>query len=445
MRSIALASSFVLIAGCGGGNLEVAPDDETGVEAGSDGSGAEVATDGGVDGNVDGGADGNVDGGGVDAPPPTCVPPTADSTDLYVDAAVGTTGKGAAGCPFKTIVEASSFALTGGVKRTIHVKTGSYDEKDAIRLEPGVTLVSEGGPSKLAGGSTAPCAPSPEKCLLAMKGGSTVDGFNMDAKSVGIGIFGSGGPPVVRKTAVKSAQRDGGVFLNGADLAEVHFDANGNAGVLVRAGKLRVLGTANTFDANKGKGTWVSGSYIAAGGIVLYGAELEFEGGSASNNQSGGVAWDWGTPGPSSVQKITGLVAKGNAGGGLTLQPQSSLTLRKSTLTKNADYGLWLTYNSSLSNVFDLGTAGSPGGNVFGGGSDKNGKVGMFLCRSGKTGTQVAEGDAFATCAPSQGQAPNCDSFPASYADVGYVPAGSVGTTSGANPLAVPAACTVGP
>ncbi|MBK7398288.1 MAG: hypothetical protein IPJ34_18835 [Myxococcales bacterium] len=151
-------------------------------------------------------------------------------------------------------------------------------------------------------------------------------------------------------------------------------------------------------------------------------------------------------PGPSGAQKVTGLVAKGNQGGGLTVRPQSNLVLRKSTLTKNGSYGLWLAYNATQSNVFDLGTAvgGAPGGNVFGGASEKNSKVGIFLCQSGKTASQAAEGDSFSVCPPSQALVANCDQFPSSYHDVGYVPAGTVGTTLGANPM-VAATCTVGP
>jgi len=451
MRSLHFASclAFVAVIGCGGSSFDV-PEEQTDTNP-ADSAGGETTTDAGGDTAVPPG-DAPADTAWPDA---ACTAPTADATDVYVDGSVAATGLGAASCPFKTILEATKAPLNPTVTRTIHVKAGSYAETDALLLKGNMRLFGEFGVVKLSGGSSAPCAPSPERCNISMEHGAIVDSFDVDAKQVGNGIFAPGGPTptggtalIVRNTSVHSSQKDGIVLLAGGELGpNVHVDENGAAGVIARAGRVHVVAGTNTFDNNKGKGVWVGSTYYAAGGMVLYNATLDFEGGSASNNASGGVSFDWGsTAGSTTTQKITGLVAKGN-NSGLTLPGnQSGLVLRKSTLTKNVTYGLWLGWNNTRSNKWDIGDATSGGGNVFGGKSENNGKVGIFLCGSGLTASQPADGNSFTNCPPTQTIVPNCDAYPPSYADIGYVTAKSITpATAGANPVIVPASCTVGP
>jgi hypothetical protein len=444
------SSIFVWVAcvGCGGSSFDIT-EEQGAVDS------ASTTTEGGADTDVPGTDSATVTDSGTMAtdsavamdttPPPAdtsgpCVTPGMDATDVYVDASVATTGKGAASCPFKTIIEATTLPKSPATVRVIHVKAGTYAETDVVSLWGTTTLRSEGGSSKLSGGSKAACAPTPDKCVVRLEGPSTVDGFIIDASGITLGVVITGGGKVLNSTVSKAA-RDGVHIVNGGELGpSIHVDDNSVSGVIVRGGLLKVAAGTNSFDRNKGAGTFGT----PAGGIVLFNnATLDFGGGSASENQHG-VIFDWGTASSTTTQNVNKLIAKNNRVGGLTIpQNQKAVVIRGSVLTKNAQYGLWFSYNSA-GNTLDIGNATAAGGNTFGGAADKNGKVGIFLCRSGATSTQAGEGNSWGACPPTQLPAPNCDAYPASYADVGYVPSTTVGTTAGLNPVAA-TKCTVGP
>ncbi|MGZ3474393.1 MAG: hypothetical protein ACXWUG_08890 [Polyangiales bacterium] len=442
---------FVLLGvGCGGNAFDVSGDstdagDDT--AATSDGASGDTSTAGdtdlGGDTSTAGDAPSDTGSAPVDA---GCTTPAATDLDVYVDASVAASGKGSAGCPVKTILEGLAIPAASTITRTIHVKTGSYAETDVLHLAANMRLVAEGGVAKVSGGSKAACTPHVEKCLVQMEGAALIDGFDLDASSVGNGIF-AGGTPKIRRTTISNAQKDGAWLQNGGELGPgFHADQNGYAGVMSRAGNLTVLADAsvgpNSFDKNKGKGFFTGSTYTPASGLVLMSGTLDFQGGSASSNAAGGVAFAWAGAGSATTQKITNLVAQNNAGGGVDFPAKwGGLVLRNSVLTKNGTFGLW--YGQNGATTLDIGGTGASGGNTFGGASDKNGKVGVFLCHSAGTGSQLANGDKFAACAPSQVQVANCDALPASYADVGYVPA-AVATPPTTDPVSA-GSCTVGP
>jgi hypothetical protein len=376
----------------------------------------------------------------ADTGPAPCGAPEASATDVYVDGSVATSGKGSMGCPVKTILEAIAIPRAATVARTIHVAAGSYAESDVVSVTGTTTLRGEGTGAKLTGGSKAACAPTPDKCVVRMEGAATVEGFTIDASGVTLGVVMAGGSPRIRNSTVKNAARDGVHVANGGELGpEIHVDDNGWSGVVVRGGNLKVAAGANTFDRNKGVGMWVGSTYTPAGGVVIYGSStLEFGGGSASGNQIG-VMFDWGSSSTAN-QTINKLVAKNNRSGGVSVpHNQKAVVIRDSVLTKNTNYGLWFEY-SSAGNKLDIGS----GNNVFGGASEKNGKVGIYLCRSGATGSQPGDSNAWSVCPPVQTQVSNCDSWPSSYADVAYVPSSTITTVLGANPV-TNGACKVGP
>lgn len=452
------AFCLLLCVGCGGSSFSIP--DEQGDSTDSSSTNTETNTEGGADTDVIAdsatgsdtapGSDTNVTADSTPPPADTIVPPAdtsgpcvapgMDATDVYVDASVAASGKGVASCPFKTIREATALPRSPGVVRVIHVKAGTYAESDVVNVGGTTTLRSEGGSSTLTGGSSMACSPTPDKCVVRLEGPSTVDGFIIDASGVTLGVVITGGGKVLNST-VKNAARDGVHVANGGELGpSIHVDDNNASGVIVRGGNLKVNAGTNSFDRNKGSG---SGGTPAGGIVIFNNATLDFGGGSASENQHG-IIFDWTTAASTVAQNINKLTAKNNRVGGVTIpQNQKLVVVRNSVLTKNAQYGLWFSYNAG-GNTLDIGTSASDGGNTFGGATDKNGKVGIFLCRSGATSTQAGQGNSWSVCPPIQLPASNCDSYPSSYADVGYVPTSAVGTTSGLNPVAA-TKCTAGP
>jgi hypothetical protein len=381
--------------------------------------------------------------GVVDAGPPidsgpVCGPVGAGSTDIYVDAA-SSGGTGSFACPFKTIRQALAVSKNMGVIRTVHVAAGNYFESDLVNIGGDVTVVSEGGSSKITGGSSSNCSGISDKCVVRLEGPATLDGFVVDATGVAVGMVAGGGvsPSRLLNSTVKNATKTGLIATASVDVSAVHVDDNGDSNVWVRGGTFHVLPGANSFDRSKGKGGTVSGTFVPAAGILVFGsAILNFEGGTANDNQAG-VQFDWGS-GSSAKQSISGLTATGNrAWGVMAPHGQKLVQIRKSKLVKNVVGGLFLEYDSTTTNVFDLGTLADPGGTTYGGAVDKNTKVGIFICHS--PSTVLAEGTSFSVCAPTQVSVPGCDTMPSSYADVGYTPSsGSVG------PI-VDTTCTVGP
>ncbi|MGZ6091226.1 MAG: hypothetical protein ACXWUG_04345 [Polyangiales bacterium] len=456
-----LLVSLVVAAGCSGGSFDVGTSDGTDTGGSIDDSGGtsdssttddtgtitdsgatdetSVPPDSGVIGEgglLEGGIEvGPIDGG------PGCPVVASDTINLYVDASASAGGNGALGCPFRTIREALAVPKASGVLRTIHVKAGDYAESDLVNIGNGVTVVSEGGPSKITGGSSSNCSGISDKCVVRIEGPGTLDGFVVDAGGVAVGmVAGSGASPSkIQNSTIKNANKTGLIAIASVDVSAVHVDDNGDSNVWVRNGTFHVLPGTNTFDRSKGKGGSVSGTFIPAAGIVVFGSGvLNFEGGTANENQSG-IQFDWASA-SSAKQSISGLSASSNRAFGVQVpHGQKLVQIRKSTLLKNSVGGLFLEYDSTGSNVFDLGSVADPGNNVYGGATSTNTKVGVFICRSPTT--LLAEGTKFSVCPPTQVAVAGCDVMPGSYADVGYAPT----IMSGSGGPLVDTTCTVGP
>ncbi len=391
------------------------------------------------------------------SPPPDAIPPidggppcdsvTLTTTTVYVDNTAPAGGKGTASCPFRTLAEAAASPLGAGVVRTVSVRTGVFFEVTPIKIRGGETYRSDGsGPVKVVGNGTASCGiVSSDSCTMQLDAGSTLDGFTLDGGTAANGlvtIATTTPAPVVKNTTVKNMPKDGIVVTgSGASFGpNTRADTNGWSGVMLRGGQLNVNGTGNGFDGNKG-GYYLGGTstYVAGSGIhVLKGAGLFVDGGCSANNNHTGVFFDAG--GGSGTQTLSQLTAVSNRSSGVFIAKGWKATVRKCYLNKNAQYGLMLSYDGVIVNPLDLGVTGSLGANIFANTGTKNGKGAIFLCRSPKTGVQVAEGDTWTSCAPTQVQVANCDAMPTSYADVVYSPEAS--GTEYVNPVAVPSTCT---
>lgn len=413
--------------GDSGAALDTAPATDTG-----------APSDGAVDGLVDGAGDTPV----IDAGGPCAEPVKPATTTVYVDAAAAPGGNGSATCPFRTLAEAAA-TPPGSGPRTVLVHAGNYPEVVPIKVRANEVYRADGtGAVKVVGKGTAPCgAASSDSCTFQLDTNCKLDGLTIEGGTVANGVvaFASAGglPPALVNTTVKGMAKDGVVVLGvGAKFGpNTHVDGNAYSGVMVRNGRVDVTGIGNTFDGNKG-GTYIGGVYVTGSGIhVLKGASLFVDGGATANNNHTGVFFDAG--GAGGTQTLSQLTATGNRANGVFIAKGWQVVVRKSTLNKNTQYGLMVSYDSTT--MVDLGAA-DLAGNVFGLSSAKNGKAGLFLCRSPKSGGQLANGNSWGACPPTQAQVANCDTVPATYVDVAYVPDGPAGAEY-VDPVASPSVC----
>lgn len=452
MRASFLALlGVVLVAGCGGSSFDIADEAQ---DSGSDGSGDGVATEGGTDGTADG-DDGAVDGtpgetsptdGTVPpdtTPPPdgtACAPLAATATDIYVDKRfLGSAPTGTATCPFTTILAgiAALASLTSSGTKTIHVAGATpalvYNETDAVFLNHNVILLGD-GPATTMINASGGCFGG--TCAVAVNGGATLDGFTVTSSS-GDGIVANlvSPSPIIKNVAATGSKGNGVSALGAVELGpNIVASKNGGQGVNSKGtGLVHInaasVGSFNAFDNNGANGINVEG-----------GAQLKFDGGNAGGNAFNGIRLA-GLPaggGAPPNHTVTGLIAKNNKNTGISAFGGQNLKLRSSTLLTNANIGLVYTYAGT--SVLDIGLTTDKGGNTFGGATvaSRNGKAGIYLCKSRGTGTQPADSDSFSVCAPTQTSLPGCDTMPTSYTDVAYAPA-----IAGDPVLAT--SCTVGP
>jgi hypothetical protein len=241
----------------------------------------------------------------------------------------------------------------------------------------------------------------------------------------------------VHGVTASGAHGNGLLALGGAELGP-NFSANGNgngssggAGVESpqnASGVLHVIGKANAFDDNKGNGIDMNGAAV-----------LNFEGGEANRNFQG-LRLAGPSAGGLSGHSIVALTAHGNIGpGGVVLYSGQTVKMRSSTLTGNSGVGLYYDYING--STLDIGTAASPGANVFGGAtaSDRNTVAGLRLCGVTMADQQPAAGDSWSACAPSQTFV-DCKATATGYSDILYGPM----LASSGVPVNV-TACTVGP
>jgi len=437
MRIAPILLAVGLVA-CSSSDFTIAPPQGSDTGTGT----ADVATDSGA--GVDAGGDAVadaldavvLDGGG------SCGEPVKPATTtVYVDAAAAAGGNGSAACPFRTLAEAAG-TPNGAGPRTVLIHAGTYPEVVPIKVRSAEVYRADGsGAVKVVGKGTTPCAASSgDSCTFQLDANSKLDGLTIEGGSVANGVVASGGTaapqPSLVNTTVRSMLKDGVVVLGvGAKFGpNTHIDGNAYSGVMVRNGRVDVTGIGNTFDGNKG-GTYIGATYVSGSGIhVLKGASLFVDGGATANNNHTGVFFDAG--GAGGVQTLSQLTATGNRSMGVFIAKGWQVTLRKCTLNKNTLYGLSVSYDSTT--LLDIGGA-DMGNNVFGLASAKNGKAGLFLCRSPKTGSQQANGCSFGSCPPTQAAVANCDAVPAAYVDVAYSPDITGGES--VDPLALPSPC----
>jgi hypothetical protein len=429
------SSSLVLVAvalGCSGGSFDTA--------VGAEDSSSDVSGDGVT---IDSGGDTTVD----TSPPPDTTPPPDGTpcaplgpgvSDVFVDKRyLGTAPTGTATCPFTTILAGLGAIATLGATgiRTLHVAGATpalvYNESDKVLVNHKVVLVGD-GPTKTTISATGACNGG-GNCAVEVNLDGVLDGFTVTSPG-GDGIVANAGSPaaVIKNVSAIGSKLSGIVTLGAAELGP-NIVASGNfaQGLASKGvgGLLHVNGGTNAFDGNAFNGITVDGS-----------ATLKFEGGTASGNGYNGIRLAGTITAPPTAHAITNLVAKLNKNTGISAFNGQTLTIRSSTLLTNSNVGLWYGYAGT--GTLDLGITTDAGGNTFGGSAiaARNGKAGIFLCKSRGSLTQPAHADLFANCPPTQTQTSltTCDPLPTTYFDVAYMAA-----TSG-DPVNA-TSCTLGP
>jgi hypothetical protein len=273
-----------------------------------------------------------------------------------------------------------------------------------------------------------------------VQSGGTVQSFTITS-AAGVGVVTdtagvAGSVPVVRVVDATGSKQDGVMTLGAAQVGPlIHANGNGRHGLnLIGAfGNVTVPGGdgSNSFDGNTGDGVHLEG-----GGLTL----TFSQGTASSNGQNGVLLQSGGSSGVVGKHSIDKLTAKTNKASGLVVGRFTSIALRNSTLLQNGNHGLW--FSQGATNGIDLGgpTAGSAV--VFSGATsgNRNGKSGFCIDNSGATGSIVAAGDSWGTCAPPQTAVTQCSAV-STYGEINYA-AAAVG--GGANPVAV-SGCIVGP
>ncbi len=202
-------------------------------------------------------------------------------------------------------------------------------------------------------------------------------------------------------------------------LSNIQANNNSQDGLRVFTGEVWVIagpGWINRFNGNKqwgvhttaGDGSGSAYLVLEQATVVPPGATVAHE---AQNNVLGGLRIAQVTP-TGSPHFVGSLLANNNGGsGGGTLgygvlvevvgSNQPSLTLRGSTMLGNTGAGL--RFVRGTTNTLDIGTlaTGGAGYNVFGAGSNKNGKAGICYDNvSGANVTQLAEYDRWSIACP---------------------------------------------
>jgi len=450
-----LTGALLVMGGCGQilglGDLSSAPLDG-GRDTGRNGRG-DAAPDARNthEGSVDGAHDsGRQDGESVDAGVDACTPADADAapavcgvvggTPVHVDWSAADGGNGSMIHPFSSITQALD-SLVGAPPPTvtIQVAAGTYTENDIV-VPANVSLVGAGsGPTGTRFEGPATCGRDAGVACpaITLNPGAILCGFSITtasspAPSEGSGILASSGPLAVTSArianVVVSQTRHSGItaassFVVGPGVTSTQ---SGVDGLVALSGTLQVIsacGLPNHFDDNGGDGV-----------VVVSGAALDFQGGTAIGNTTDGVVVN----GSGGEVVISNLVAHGNlegvvvgAGIGGAGSVPRTFTLRASDLSGNTDLGLYYDYGSEspgATDPLDIGTPISPGHNIFArsGAPPKSG-VGIFLCHARGLSSQAVTGDTFAECAPSTGSFTSCASVPPNYVDVGFVPRADAG------------------
>jgi len=434
MRVVMVTILGLWLTGCGGGTSGT-PDGAPGDAAVADDAALAIDAALGLDTAM---ADAAADAQLADAQPADAQPAdaagcgtlAADPTDVYVDRSASATSVGTQACPFHTIREAALLTAPAG-SRVIHVRGGTprfvYSETGPLAVRAREHLQGDGEALTQVTG-VARC--SVFDCVVTLAATARLSGFTVTGAAVEIPTGADGAS--VDHVTVTGSNNDGFYLRATAQLSDVTARQNLRHGLDARTATVTI--TDSHFDGNDDNG-------INADRQVV----IDFRRGSASNNTSRGIALaDSATINSARMHTLTDLVIERNLGFGIEVGATASLRLRTTVMRQN-EVGLVFTPSSATSNVLDLGTSASAGGNVFAGNllGSRNIRAGLCIQSSGAAGSQVAEGDTWSVCPPSQRRitGPFCVSQN-TYADVGYVQARGV---TDAPPLAAPTTCTVGP
>ncbi len=397
---------------------------------------------GGVSGDDLGGASAtggdNSDTGGATAgtgtAPVACEALTPDAADVYVDQRfLGSTPTGTKDCPFLTILDSVNAPKTAGITRTIHVAGDSpalaYQETTRVIVSAGVVLLGA-GPDRVTVTATGSCASL--TCAVHVQADAILDGITVTCPQgngivTGAMLANSAHAAIVRNVTASDSAAHGIVALGDVELGPgLQANHNGlpNNGHGVSAEGAGLVHVRAGLQKNQFNNNGYHGINVAAG------AQLQFEGGEASNNGNNGIRLDQKSAQPPLVHVIQSVTASNNPNNGVAVYG-GSLNLRSSTLLANTNSGLSFAYAGG--NSLDIGTSADPGGNVFGGqtAANRNGKAGVYLCGPSSSVTpaalvQPAEGNQWSMCAPSQASLATCGTLPSVYTDLVIAPPSSV-------------------
>ena len=315
-----------------------------------------------------------------------------DPTDVWVDAKATGPSQGTASCPYRTIAEALKALKDLSLKpRTIHVRSGTYREPNAIEVRAQVTLKGEGTRPVLRGGGS--CGSSTE-CVVLVQPGGVVDGVEVDAEGARSAIVtGTGAgpvPPKVQRTHAFDAYADGNagvLVLQGASLGP-DLDASGNVnGVQIRGTALvELIGPDTVVRDNKGIGIDLQ----ARAPLVVSGTKV------LGNVGGLRAAFDASAAAATKVT-VRNAAFTDNGPFGISANGEVSLTLRNTVVTGNG-VGVQASYGAR--NDFDFGQGEADrGGNTFGGTTAKNTYAGICVVVTRST-SLPAYGNRFSTCGP---------------------------------------------
>ncbi len=401
-----LAWFLVLVAACGD-NPSVPPD--TGPTA-----------DGAIDAAVDAPVDAAPDA------PAGCGTLATDPSDVFVDHAATGDSVGTASCPFHTIRDAIVLAAPAA-PRTIHVAAGDYTETAIVAIRPLETLAGAGEAAVMIdGGGT--CAITATACTVTVAGGGALRGATItNTTGDAVVVTGGTGAATIDHVSAANAKRFGFAIRGAVQLDHVTASGNGLDGLNAKMATVTI--TSSDFKNNSENGLDID-----------QGATLAYTGGLLNGNQGDAIFLHNGSSFTALAHQLAGLSIVQNLGFGIFCASNASCRIRNTTMFGNE---VGVVFDVGTANALDVGTAASPGGNLFAGPqvTDRNVRAGLCFEQSGATQTQLVEGDTWRACPPPAKKiGPFCRSNNV-YSDIAFVPAVA---TSG-SPVIAPTACSVSP
>jgi hypothetical protein len=353
------------------------------------------------------------------APPPDLVPPCMDSpATLHVNGASGndSTGDGSCAHPYLSITAALAAAQSnvivstlriGGATPPIVYSTGATGEVFPLSPRQNLALLAD-GPQLVeisgAGGSCATVGTTSYGCAISLAaplvalfgmsisstGGMAVTGTSSGLQLTGLdlhdsvyGLSVTGANATLQTLIIEKMSREG-IRSSGSTLSLDTVVVSSAQSAALEASGSNITSSHCTFLAS-GKSALISGAVTLSSGDTWTSTSD-----SVVNNLGRGV-YLTGT----AVATITGATVTGNALEGIMFDGNSvspAGRLRGVSSIGNAGSGIVINTNT----VIDLGSAGSPGGNVFQSTTMPNVRAG--ICTQTFNPMVQAQGDHFANC-----------------------------------------------